>query len=298
MRQSVVNRRGFWAFWLLFCVFWLLGFVFYVFWLPLRWLLGLHFEDVADKAPCIVRDVATIFGLVLTFGVALTISVQPGLASKWWAIGLYVLVSLSLLGMMVAILRTRGGPNDKGHAFDRGSLMFTRFALVSGSVIVGSFFFLAVLNLLPGQSEGFDKVAHAKLGTPKGFNYEDEHKTPGIMVPVELNRELYPSKIPPMLIMVISLNDTLKHDWVVEDLMGYRSFEPELKKMEPPPSPHPDGKKDGSQTSWILRELHDKQLYTLKIYLQAKTDKVDSEAAKKLIEAEKALKVDFYSRAE
>ena len=289
---------GIWA------VLWSLWFSMYYLidrvWTGLKWLLGCDFHSVGEGAQSIVRDVATIYGLNITFAVALTVSLQHGVSDKWRAIILYLVVSVLTLSLMVVILRTKGKPPkdeaQPGHAFDRGSLVFTRFALAFSIAITLIFTLFGILDRLPGQ--GFDKVTHVEsFEEPQTFTYA-ENKLPGITVTFVVGSKLFPKGIPPKVIVAITLNDALRKDWQVEDVDGYigGGSSGKLKEMQPPPAPYPTATKDESRSEWVLRDLDSNTTYILKISLQGKHGDAKGDVAKKLIQKENALTVDVKTR--
>lgn len=263
-------------------------------WQLVLFIFGLDFDGFAQNPQCIVRDVATLFGLILTLGVALTISVQQGVSNQIGAVILYMVISLAILGSMVVILRTKGHQST-GHAFDRGSLMFTRFILCCSFIIVACFSGFAIADKLPGQ--GFDYAkAVDKFGVPASFEYEKPKKLAGITVPVVLSKDSYPKGIPSKLFMVITLDDRLKTEWEVEDVEGFIGWSPKLEEMKIRPTPYPEIEKEPGTYPWVLRDLSSDKLYTLKVHLQAKDSEAKPDFAKNLINEGKGLKVVFYSK--
>lgn len=275
---------------------WALKWAWYPVWFLLKWLLGLDFAEIAPGAPAVIRDVATLYGFILTYGVALALSVQQGVSNRAMAIWLYLLISGVTMTAMVFILRAKGKPGtgQEGpvHVVDKGTLVFTRFILVASLVIVSVFTMLAYQNLLPGQ--GFDVPAEPRLGMPRAFNYENE--VPGIRIPVILGKEVYKDHIPSKLNMEIVLEDSFKQDWKVDFVEGFVGRDPKTTPMLPPPSPYEADDGEGDVSLWFLNDLSPDATYTLRIKLQARRKDVDKARAMKMIQHEKTLQVRFYSR--
>ena len=283
----------------LFCLGWPLG-------------LDLHYLDaVGTPAPkSVYGEVISLFGLILTNAIALTISVRQTYEGPSWGLwAAYSIVIVAVLFGIVCILRAEAmAPRKTGwielsepvvgaeiavrrHAFERGSIMYARWTI--GAVIALSFVFgvMAGRTELPGQ--GFTEKITAKLDKAERHVFKSEQ--PGIVVGVQLGRDLYPKGIPAQLEGEIILKGRIAKNWKVVQITG--SIESEGK--EPADFPVYLGKPEQkTPNTWpfSLEALEGKKEYRLKVFLHAASASPDVSEAMLEIDNERALTVIFSSK--
>jgi hypothetical protein len=255
------------------------------------WLWGL--DLLYDNGSGVVRDVATLYGFVVTYGIALTVTLSQGISEKPTALFIYILISFLTITMMVAVLRTRAALNVSAHAFDRGSIVFTRLTIVASLITVATFVTLASAGLLP--TTNFSVPKKATLGAPHRLAF-GEKEPAGIEIPVTLSKDMYAEGLPPKLFMVVELGEDLGGKWQVDAVEGYLGWEPRLTEMKTPPTQYVE-KRDGPErhSVWILRDLDKSAIYTIKVVLRSKKEE-SVDGAMKSIKANEGVKVTFYSR--
>jgi hypothetical protein len=108
-----------------------------------------------------------------------------------------------------------------------------------------------------------------------------------------LNEKTYRGRIPPKLILEISLLEPLSEDWKVEEVTGDVGVT-EQKPMDPAPSEVRD-EATSHKSQWYLRGLEPNKAYTLHIYLHPKRERAIVPAALEAIR-NKRLTASFLSR--
>jgi len=182
------------------------------------------------------------------------------------------------------------------HSYERGSIMFTRFVLLSSFVVAFLFGWLAWAGQLPGQTFSFEK--EAELGFPQEHMFKD--KTRGIMIPVSLGVKLFPNGVPPQLNMQITINAELKMTWEVEPVvLGFIDEGGTEKRMDPQPVVLTETEKAES-TTVLLDGLSRDKRYLLKTYLHAREKDTPSQqdVAKAIesINSRKGMRVIFLTK--
>ncbi len=158
-------------------------------------------------------------------------------------------------------------PTLANHAYERGSIMFTRVILLGSTAIASFIAVMAWQGQLPGQTFSIEK--EAELSFPYEHKFMD--KSMGVMVPVKLGPSLFQRGIPPQLNMQISISADLKKIWEIEpEVVGIvDDGGKEEKRMDKQPLVVSDTSKSG-QATVLLDGLAKDGRYVLKIYLHGR----------------------------
>ena len=110
-------------------------------------------------------EIITLATVLLTLVLALIAYVQGDTERRPSVVVIYLAVSAIPLISFIFLLRTREH-HGTCHAFDRGTIMFTRFSLAVGVLLVGSIAYCCYELLLPGQGKELLQVIAVR--TPMG----------------------------------------------------------------------------------------------------------------------------------
>jgi hypothetical protein len=277
-------------------------------WLPRKligWNLGFEGPGSGGGSRAAYSEGIALFGLVITNGVVFAISQQQatsvpgGLLLATYAavattaiIGMCCMLNAKSIESPHAISESKTPP--PWHAYERGSIMFIRSVFTGSIAVTVLFFWMAWSGQLPGQTFAFEK--DAELGYPQTHLFAD--KTRGIIVPVNLNRTLFPRGIPPQLNMYVSISAPLKKIWEMDnEVIGL--IDDGGKRMDPQPVVV-QNLPDLERTTVLLDNLTSDGRYVLKIYLhgQKNLDPTieDITAAIEAISNKKAMKVAFATK--
>jgi hypothetical protein len=280
-------------------------------WHATHWIFGLGaglgFVDAcATPGPrSAYGEAISLFGLVITNGVALTISQQQAtIPPSPYLMVIYAIVALVSITGLVSILNakhketteTAFGSSYARHAYERGSIMFTRTVLFASVGVTGLFGFLAWEGQLPGQTFSIEK--EAEIGFAQQHTFKD--KTFGVIVPVNLGAKLFPNGVPNQLNMQITISAELKMKLEIEpEVGGYIDEDGKERRMDPKPVVV-TGTEQTESTTVLLDGLAKDKRYILKAYLHGKgKESLSEEDVAKAIEAinnRKGMRVVFLTK--
>ncbi len=252
-------------------------------------LVGVGIGPPGDAAKPVIRETATLFGIVLTAGAGLILGQIDTNRPLWLFIVAFDLVTVaSLLGMVVIVM----AKDKRGcHLYDWASIRYTQ---VTGAVTILFAVMLtgqAIAGGLPWQSFAFE--TRAPLGEPYREVLLD--KTEALVVPVALNNSLFLRGVPAQLLMSITLRDDLSKHWRVAEVRGLVGSPSEREPMRPEPIDYtPKEGKRPNQWVWYLNELKDGKAYTLDIAL-VPNGRADFDALRKAIQ-DRGMTVIFHSK--
>jgi len=211
--------------------------------------------------------------MTLTNAIALALSQASATEPNRWYIFIYGWVALTIIAGMVVMLNTTSktvGKLEFGelakHAYERGSIMFTRTFLFTTTVLSGVIVFLACTGQLPGQD--FTEETEGKLGRPENYHFKST-KVDGIMVQVTLDKCTFPSGIPEQLNMKIVLKGELARKWKVQEVVGYVGDAKSVKEMAYQPAAGETDPKFPGRYLYLLEGLSNKEDYHLKVYVHS-----------------------------
>lgn len=277
-------------------------------WIP--WLMGWDLAYVDAVGPVAAKsmygEVVGLLGLIVTNAIALTLAVRQTYAGpSCWLWLAYAIITTSALAGMVCILRAEAtavrfrdnywaepsiGSEPRTHAFERGSIMFTRFAVWGGAALASTF--ALMIGLGEGPSQGVTEKVDVKLEKPAKHKFTQTGKE-GVRVSFVLGKELFPKGVPPQLEGEVILHGRTASDWDVRNMtIAYTvdakdppAFQPFLERADP--------KKTPKSAPFSLESLEKKE-YRVSIYLHPTHPKALVDVAITEIENNDAVKVILY----
>jgi hypothetical protein len=116
------------------------------------WLLQPELED-GKETKSGIREVVSLMTIQMTQVLALLVYVyvQKNAVPEWLVVVIYVGLSVLPLVGMLLILNLRSRACNSKRAFDRSTIMFTRWTFTLSFVLVGSMGVCCLYRLLPGQ---------------------------------------------------------------------------------------------------------------------------------------------------
>lgn len=284
---------------------------------PCRWFFGLdrgYLDATGSPAPkTVYSEVISLFALLVTNAIALTISLQQTNAPPGLGLSIaYAIIPVAVIAGMVIILNaeaTHAKPikyfeasaiaADSSlvgtHAYERGSIMFTRVFLLATLCLVFSVGILAFAVQLPGQAgEAFTKTIEIKPDKTTIYPFQDTKKD-GLVVSLLLGKAAYPSGVPAQIEVEITLDKSLGK-WVVQDVVGF--IEPDGKeKMKYQPFLDVPDPKSPNRWPVSLEGLEKDKEYRIKIFLHPpENESPSAEGAKQLIESGRGIKCLFKTK--
>lgn len=248
------------------------------------------------------REATSLFTILMGAGIALIVGQWEKDSPMCWFIFFFGVVAVVAIAGMGCILMAEapaatGTPDAaiRRHAYDRASILTTRWFLLASLVIAILLPVLAICNELPGQA--FDYKTVAELGPPQFYIFKGD-KSAGVVVPVSLHQRMFRKGIPVQLNMEITLGEKLK-DWYVEDVEGKVGVaESSATVMEPPPAPlEKDKQAPGTTSIWFLDGLKNDTTYTFRIYLHHRPGQpADPKTAISVVRERGGMGVTFNSR--
>jgi hypothetical protein len=281
-----------------------------------RWYFGLgldYADTISTPAPkAIYGEVISLFGLAVTNFVALTVALQQTNAPPNFEMTLvYVIVVLTItigMGVILNAEATEGpwppshledvsawsaGLPKRKHAYERGSIMFTRIiicAVPALAIVVGV---MAFTIRLPGQA--VPRPVEIKVKKADPYRFKDT-KADGLVVHASLGRDNYPDGVPSQLDGEILLDKALGADWIVADVAGRIINAPKDKAtMKYQPFLRDQDPKQPNTWQFLLEELEYNREYQLTIYLyrRDKEKAPSAEVAQKLIGTGQSIMIRF-----
>lgn len=251
-------------------------------------------------------EVISLFGLVLTNAVALTLSQRnasspPELLSTL-ILAYCVIAALIVWGILVILNAQAKDPANlkyserPKHAYERGSIMFARIILIGAVTIPVMFVWMARTGDLPGQD--FSECIEAKRGK---LEYEmSDSKTSGIIVHVSgLDKTKFPHGVPSQINLEITLKGELAKKWKVNEVVGYFTNPKGNHEIEFQPAAPDEDPKTPYKLVYLLEKLEAEKEYIFKVHLRSRqtmTVPKDFEDAKVLIEKRGEIEVVFCSK--
>lgn len=283
------------------------------------WPIGLDLGYLDAVGPTAAKsvygEVISLFGLAITNGIALTLSVRQTYAEPppwlWFAFGI---VSMTVVAGLICILRAEstvrrrwtGWSADgvfadgakRTHAFERGSIMFARWSLPLVGALIVTLVWAGQAQELPGQ--GFVERTPAKLEKPEGYTTA-KTKQMGVKVGVTLGERLYPKGLPAQLEGEIVLKGDMARKWKVgkvELVYASATGEPEHPAYLTPAARPVKDDKEARKWDFSLEALKPRMEYRLTVYLRPADPKIQPlvDPAIEAINGGDAMTVTFLSK--
>jgi hypothetical protein len=275
-----------------------------------RFCLGSHLDYPKDKGQSAVREIITLFSIILTAAIALIWSQLQSSHYLIEATIMFVCVSAicivpMFLFMITALPRqpadqqANTNPNRKeprDHFFDWGTIVMARYFFVATIFSVSGLVVMTLTGMLPGQV--FDKETMAKIEDVKELKLKSKEK--GIVFTVRLAKDHYPKGIPRKLNMAIRIEESFAATWRVEEVIGFTGSGTQLKELPPEEQPalvvqNPEvtGK---YESMWLLDDLKETGLYSYHVKLKSVKDVRDANDAIKEINQGRVVRVIYLAK--
>jgi hypothetical protein len=229
-----------------------------------------------EKGESGYREAVALMQILLVEIVALvTIVNNRAIDSNWLLVVSYLLLSVvPLLGLFL-ILRARDKVDSAVRSFNRGTVMFIRWMLGVGTVLVVTTAVLCSMERIPGQIRLDD--LHARV-----YQWEGEYDELGIRkgdkgveVEVVLSASKFDGEFPDPVVITADIGKALGTIWQLRTVEGYVSRDGQRVLCENEPFAHPRSENGRNVIYW--HELRSNHIYTLRLLYSTKDKEASAE---------------------